>query len=317
MTGTTSRGKRIFVIGELNVDFILSGEEVLPEWNREKLVEEFDMVLGSSSAITACGLAGLGHEVSFVSKVGNDAFGEFCINKLKNAGIDTKWIKRDTEEKTGVTISLSTAKDRALLTYMGTIPSLSPKDLPKSLLSEAEHVHFGSYYLQEGMKSHWISLFRDLQKNQIHTSFDTGWDPKENWNYEQIQPLLKYTDLFIRSQDEFEHIFGVLEKERLLAQLPEERGFIAVKCGSKGSCIISGNEMEWVSGYKVQSIDTTGAGDSFNAGLISEYLNGCRGRNLARYANACGALATLRVGGAEEVPTKKAVEVFMKNNRSD
>lgn len=69
---------KIVVVGELNVDVILAGTGVMPEWNREKLIDSFDVVLGSSSAITACALASLGAEVHFVSVVGEDDFGRFA-----------------------------------------------------------------------------------------------------------------------------------------------------------------------------------------------------------------------------------------------
>ncbi|MCJ7841553.1 carbohydrate kinase family protein [Lederbergia sp. NSJ-179] len=303
----------VVVIGELNVDFILTGEEVIPEWNREKLINEFNLVLGSSSAITACCLAGLGLNVRFVGMVGDDSFGEFCIEKLKARGVDTSYVKKIPNIKTGVTLSFSTSKDRGLLTYMGSIPHLMPKDLPENLLGIADHIHFGSYYLQKGMQEYWNQLFSDAHKYGISTSFDVGWDPYEEWNRDSISELLQYTDLFIPSKDEFQHIFFDLrDRNRISEKLPEKRGMIVIKCGAEGSCAIVGNEMNKAPGYPVNAVDTTGAGDSFNAGLICGYLEGKRDLELLSFSNACGALATLRIGGAEDVPNKEEVESFLK-----
>ncbi len=95
-------GKRVFVLGELNVDLIFTGDDVTLEANREKLVDDFNQVLGSSSAITASVLAGLGYEVYFVGVVGKDPFGEFCIKELAAKGVRTDYVTVDSELKTGV-----------------------------------------------------------------------------------------------------------------------------------------------------------------------------------------------------------------------
>lgn len=308
--------KSVIVIGELNVDFIITSEEISPEPNREKIVDGFDMVLGSSSAITACALAGLGLNVVFVGVVGNDYFGEFCIEKLKTKGVDTTYIQKLPNCKTGITFSFSTPKDRALLTYMGTIPSMAPKNLPVNLLKMAQHIHFGSYYLQKNMQEYWKKLFSDAQKAGISTSFDTGWDPQEEWRADYIHQLLKYTNLFIPSEEEFRKIFGGIHDKRLLEKFSEKERFVIIKRGSEGSCLLSNGQMDKVPGYSVNPIDTTGAGDSFNAGVIFGYLEGKKGVGLLNFANACGAFATLGVGGAEDVPDLNQVKSFIIENTS-
>ncbi|GGP13260.1 sugar kinase [Oceanobacillus neutriphilus] len=307
--------RNVVIVGELNVDLIISGEEIKPELNREKIVDGFDMVLGSSSAITACALAALGVHVIFVGVVGDDYFGEFCIDKLNNKGVDTTYIQKLSTCKTGVTLSFSTSKDRALLTYMGAIPGMLPEKLPAQLLKEADHIHFGSFYLQKGMQTYWQQLFADAQNAGVSTSFDTGWDPEEDWKVDLIGRLLKYTDLFIPSEDEFRNIFGGVSDQNIFEKLPMERKEIAVKCGDKGAILFLRNKVIREDGYSVHPIDTTGAGDSFNAGLIFAYLAGKRGTELLNFANACGALATLRVGGAEDVPDLEEVYSFMERNK--
>ncbi|WP_233500687.1 carbohydrate kinase family protein [Paenibacillus antibioticophila] len=124
----------IVVAGEFNVDIIVSGGDVMPEWNREKLVEGFEVVLGSSSAITACALASLGADVRFVSVVGDDDFGRLCTDELQRMGVNTEHVTRLSVVKTGVTMSFSTPADRGLLTYAGSIPLLAPEYIPAELL---------------------------------------------------------------------------------------------------------------------------------------------------------------------------------------
>ncbi|WP_228469328.1 carbohydrate kinase family protein [Paenibacillus sp. JNUCC31] len=299
----------VVIAGELNVDVIVSGKDVMPEWNREKMVDGFEIVLGSSSAITACALASLGADVRFVSVVGDDDFGKFCIAELQRMGVNTEHVTRLSGIKTGVTLSLSTPDDRGLLTYAGSIPLLTPDYIPESLLQQATHLHFGSYYLQDGMRPHWTELFSRLRANGISTSFDTGWDVSNQWDRKGICALLAVTDLFIPSEDELLHIFpadGVADV--LDSMLPAVAGIVAVKQGSKGATLreLDGSTISRGS-YTLTPVDTTGAGDCFNAGIIYGYLLGKRADELLRFANACGALSTLGIGGTGSLPTMEAV----------
>src|SRR5215207_11530335 len=110
-------GGSVVVIGELNVDAVATGLAQEPRLGLEIIAADFQMTLGSASAIFACGVAKLGHEVTFVSKVGRDDFGDFCLEALRANGIPTRHVLRDPAEKTGITLALSTRKDRALVTY--------------------------------------------------------------------------------------------------------------------------------------------------------------------------------------------------------
>lgn len=305
--------KTVFILGELNVDMIAAGENAYPEWNKEKLLDSFDIVLGSSSAITASVLAGLGVDVKFVSLVGDDYFGEFCIEELNKKGVDTSFVKVDSSVKTGVTLALSTNEDRSLLTYMGAIPKLSPAHFPEDLFSQADHIHFGSIYLQEDMLNHWYQLFKEAKEHGVTTSFDTGWDPNENWQQDKVTELLPYTDLFIPSEEEFKKIFQTNTIDQAIEKLPTKRNRVIVKRGSDGSMMVNEQSKEvHVEGFKVSPVDTTGAGDSFNSGAIFSFLTEKDDKDLLTFANACGALATQRIGGASHIPTKEDVDEFIK-----
>jgi len=305
--------KAVYVLGELNVDLIMTGDDVTPEWNREKLVSSFDMALGSSSAITACGLAGLGLDVRMVSVVGDDDIGVFCIERLREKGVDVEHVAVLQGVKTGVTLSLSTSRDRALLTYMGAISMLRPQYVPERMFEEAAHIHSGSYFLQENMRAHWYDLFAKAKARGITTSFDAGWDPSERWFKDDISKLLAVTDYFVPSEDEIMNIFGGTSLYETLDAVPAHAGRIAVKCGARGAVSKApGKERISVPPFPVSPVDTTGAGDSFNAGYIYANLAGLDEREALRFACACGALATTRVGGASSVPSLRDVEALLR-----
>jgi sugar/nucleoside kinase (ribokinase family) len=291
--------RKIIVIGELNVDLIFAGNDIRPEPNREKLVDDFRLVLGSSSAITATGLVALGWDVEFVSIVGDDEFGRFCVKELTRFGVGVSHVVVDSNLSTGVTLSLTDGNDRSLLTYMGTIASVTPELIPIDLFEGATHVHFGSFYLQEQMRPHWSNVFRTAKQAGLTTSFDVGWDPEEAWDRDRIKELLAWTDWFIPSEAEALHIFEVKTITELLESLPAKRGQVIVKRSSDGAMAIDFNGVITEGKpFHVTPVDTTGAGDSFNAGWISAMLLGKPEAEAILYANACGALATLSIGGA-------------------
>jgi len=304
--------KTVYVFGELNVDFIVSGADARPEPGKEKLVERCELTLGSSSAITACRLAQLGLDVRFVSVVGDDRFGAYCIERLGDFSVDASRVRVDPSDRTGVTVSLSTPEDRALLTFMGTIPKLTPEAIPADWEDEADHIHFGSFYLQKGMLSAWRELFERARSRGVTTSFDLGWDPEERWHRPIVEALLPWTDLFVPSEAELCRVYQTESVEDVRPLLPPGSGTIAVKRGRNGASALTA-EGEWLHApaFPVEAVDTTGAGDSFNAGAIYSFLHGGSPAELLAYGNACGALSTLAVGGTGGVVDRAAVAALL------
>ena len=115
---------KILIAGELNPDLILRNYQTFPELGKEVLVEDLDLTLGSSSAICAVGLAKLGDSVTFAATVGADPYGDFCTGALARAGVDVSLVQHRADLKTGITVSITSSRDRALVTYLGAIASL-------------------------------------------------------------------------------------------------------------------------------------------------------------------------------------------------
>ena len=152
----------VLVVGELNVDIVLSGMASPPVLGSEVLAQKMRMVLGSASAIFASGIARLGHPVGFVSKTGDDDFGRFCRDELRNAGISTDRLLLSLRP-TGATIVLSARGDRALVTHLGAIADLGYGDLPANLFDGFRHLHLTSYFLQERLRPDFPRLIREAK----------------------------------------------------------------------------------------------------------------------------------------------------------
>jgi sugar/nucleoside kinase (ribokinase family) len=166
----------IVVIGELNVDLLLYGEDVMPAFGQaEKLVDDAVLTVGSSSAIFAHQAARLGLRVAFAGKVGPDVFGEFMVDRLARASVETSAVVVDPGVKTGVTVHLIRGMDRAMLTYAGSIAALRPDEIDETLLADTRHVHLGSYFLQRGVQPGLPEVFARARETGATTSLDPGW----------------------------------------------------------------------------------------------------------------------------------------------
>jgi sugar/nucleoside kinase (ribokinase family) len=305
-----SAGNRVIVIGELNIDAVASGLSETPRMGVEILASDFRLTLGSASAIFACGVAKLGHEVTFIAKVGADEFGKFCLAALREAGVSTRHVSRDEHLKTGVTISLSTRKDRALVTYLGAIASLGPEHVKSSWLKGHNHLHMTSYFLQTRMQPSFPQIFRDAKELGLSTSFDPNSDPSHIWS-DSIREVFAYTDLLFLNETEALQLTRAPNARAALKALSKEVSCAVIKLGARGAMAVKNGEVTSALGFKVDPTDTTGAGDSFAAGFVSSYL---RGRSIPEclcMGNACGALSTLQAGGTAGQPTRQALKRFL------
>jgi len=307
--------KRILVVGELNVDLIVSGLPTLPVLGRELLCDDFQMVLGSSSAICASWLVALGAAVDFWGKVGHDPYGDFVVSDLERRGIGTDGVIRDPGIRTGVTVSLTYPQERAMLTYLGSIAALRLDDLDLSLLACYDHLHSASIFLQQGLRPGLPALYRAAQEAGLATSLDSGWDPKEQWGHD-IFDMLPHVDFFVPNEVEALHFTSASTVEEAAAELSHYAGTVVVKLGQEGSMARSGEQVWKAPGFEVEVVDTTGAGDAFNAGFM--YAHIIEGRPMPdalHFANACGAIAVTTIGGPTAPPSAAEIDAFIKERR--
>ena len=304
---------KILVIGELNVDIVATGLQSAPEMGAEILADDCELTLGSASAIFAVGMTRLGHSVTFVSQVGRDYFGDFCLRKLQQLGVSTRHVTRRADEKTGVTIALSGKRDRALVTHTGAVATLTSDCIDEALLKKHSHLHLTSYYLQKALKPSFADLFRRAKARGLTTSFDPNSDPSNKWD-KSIDSVLRYTDLLFVNEREASQLTRTSTPKAALKILGTRVGCAVIKRGNRGAMAIQDGAMGNDGGFKVRVLDTTGAGDSFDAGFLSAYLRNTRLTDCLRIGNACGALSATRVGGTAGQPTESQLQAFLRSN---
>jgi sugar/nucleoside kinase (ribokinase family) len=307
--------KRVLVAGEINVDFVLQGYTEFPVPGKEVLVRDFAMVMGSASAIMAMGLARLGTPVAFVGRVGDDLFGRFCLEQLRGRGIDVSRVIRGGGLQTGLTVSITHPLDRALVTYLGAISALKGDDVTTAAMAGFHHLHCSSFFFQEGLQPDFPDLFARAQAAGLTTSLDTGYDSHERWDG-GLRATLEHTDLFFPNEVELRAITGCDDPVEGMKRLHAGRTRVVAKLGADGAMTIEKGEVVHVPAFPVKTVDTTGAGDSFNAGFLHAWLQGTPVLDCLRLGAACGALSTLGLGGTAAQPTPAEAEALLGAPRS-
>jgi len=305
---------RVVVIGELNVDIVATGIRAIPEMGTEVVARDCQLTLGSASAIFAAGMSKLGHPITIVSQVGKDVFGDFCIRALQAAGVSTSRVLRNPEVRTGVTIAMSNSRDRALVTFPGAIESFGYEQLNMSLLNGHQHLHLTSYFLQKKLQRSFPQIFQQARSHGLTTSFDPNSDPSGAWN-SKISKVFPHINVLFLNRREALQLTRAKTVGSALKKLAQLVPCAVVKLGAKGAIAIRGSEVVTEQGFRIEPLDTTGAGDSFDAGFISSYLRGASLSNCLRTGNVCGALSTLKPGGTAGQPDAQQLLKFVRSKK--
>lgn len=291
----------LVVVGDINADLILSGD-VTPLFGQvEKLLDDAGLLIGGSATIFACGAARLGLSVAFLGKVGDDVFGRFLRESLGARGVDVSGVVVDPQVKTGLTVILSRGQDRAMLTYAGTIGALRYDEINLDLLNAARHLHLGSYYLLEKLLPDIPRLFAEARRRGLTVSLDTNYDPAERWDSE-IGETLRHVDIFLPNETELTAITHTPDWRAALVQSAASVPTVVVKLGAEGAAVQQGSRFLHQPVLPVTVVDTTGAGDSFDAGFVYGYLQGWPVERTLALAMACGACSTRAAGGTAAQP---------------
>jgi sugar/nucleoside kinase (ribokinase family) len=289
----------VTIAGELNLDLILYGlpEQLPPE--RELLADRMMLTLGSSSAIVAHNLSALGSRVGFQSRIGDDPLGRIALERLKEGGVDVSKVRVVAgKTTTGLTVILHHEHWRNILTYAGTISELTWSDLDLDYLADSRHFHFSSYYLQKDLRPKVRELFQQLSTKGLTISLDTNDDPDDLWEGD-LHDLLQHVDVFLPNEREACKAAGTEDLEEAINRLSRLVPLLVVKLGRKGALAQRGAQRITARSKELTPVDTVGAGDSFDAGFLHDYIRGSDLETCLASGNRAGALSTTRAGGTE------------------
>jgi len=291
----------LVVLGDCNPDLLLSGDVVPRFGQAEQLLEVAEFAIGGSGSIVAAGAARLGLRVALIALVGHDALGRIQLAALRAREVDLGGVVVDPAVSTGLSVILSTGDDRTILTSLGAIGELRAESVDRGLLRGARHVHVSSYFLQVGLHDGLAGLLDDAREAGAAVSLDTNWDPAGDWNG-GLHSLLPLVDCLFPNGEEARRIAAKPTLDAAVAELASRVPTVAVKLGTDGGMARSGPASVKRAARPTEVVDTTGAGDSFDAGFIAARLRGYGLEQCLELAIACGSLST-GARGIEGQPT--------------
>lgn len=321
----------LLVLAELNPDVLVAAGDVDVRFGQvEQLVEHASITLGSSGAITAAAAAAQGLRVAVCAVVGDDQVGAWTTELLAGQGVDVSCVVRRAGRPTGMSVVITRPDgDRAILTFGGTMTELSAADVPHDRLRAASHVHASSFFLQEGLRADLPDLFGAARAAGASTTLDTGWAPKGDWA--AVKPVLCQVDYLLPNAAECSKLAAAIgwhhpgrldgrpgdrrderhddedqaELARGAAEALREQGpALAVKLGVAGGLVVGPEGATLVHGRPVAPVDTTGAGDCFNAGFIAGLLDSSTPTESLKRAVSSGAIAVTGWGGTGRLASR-------------
>ena len=294
----------VAVIGEIYMDHIFTGFTAWPQPGEEVFTNHYKREIGGGAVNTACALARLGWTVRLVGCIGN-ADAAWFETRLMEFGVSTEGLTI-TGGNTGVTVSVSMKNDRSFFSYPGENGKLAERLWSKTLwdfLTSARHVHF-ALPLEYAVATR---LLPQLKAAGCTTSLDVGFQPEWLSSPANLE-ICRTVDYLLPNEKEASLLSGGDASAYL--SFAEKSGFTqaVVKLGSRGAAMLEAGARYQVSSPTVDVVDTTGAGDAFNAGFIDALLDEADPEDRLRRACICGGLSTRVAGSLNALPTNQEIE---------
>lgn len=302
----------VYIYGDVNIDLVVPDVSQLPDPGTEVEVPQMQTFVGGGAALFLMGIAKLGLHPVFQGSLGNDMYGSWIRDTFISLGIDDSLLETDAVRQTGISISFTDEHDRCFLTYRGTNETISLCNLNLEQAIQARHLHVTGYMGRKNHDEYYQVLKSVKEKSNTTISFDAGWDASQEW-YEGYFDLLPYIDIVFLNETEclhYAHMESMEQVEKALEKFHAAKT-VVVKLGSKGALAYSDGKIYKADAFPVQPVDTTGAGDSFNAGFVAARLLGMDLQKSLIVGNACGGLSVTCNGGNTGFPTMPVLREFL------
>jgi sugar/nucleoside kinase (ribokinase family) len=299
----------VLVVGDLFVELVMSGFESWPQPGEESFARKFHKELGGGAAITACGLSKLGVQTSILGVVGRED-GQWMLDHLRARGVDASRIRVTPAEPTAFSVSVSTVSDRTFLTYNGAnreLPILLSDLIGVAADCQARHIHLAHAMDPANVQA----PFQAIKDKGWSLSVDVGWHPEWYADARAIAAL-KLVDVFFPNEREAEAMTRETEPRRMLDAF-QRMGLhrVALKLGKNGAALLWDGKIFLQEPGKIDAVDTTGAGDCFDAGFLYAWLRGMELDVCLKSGTSCGELSTRALGGIAGFPSKEELDAIL------
>ncbi|MCW4017596.1 MAG: carbohydrate kinase family protein [Candidatus Bathyarchaeota archaeon] len=294
--------------GALNVDKLFKVNHIAHA-EEESFIKSYEESCGGSAANTTVGLARLGCKVGFIGKAGIDADGELLLESFRQEGVDASGIIRDKTGGSGVVMGFVDEQgQRALYIHSGVNDSITAKEICVEYVSEANFLHLSSFVGEKSFQTQ-TDLLETLPRC-LKVSFDPG-ALYARRGYGHLAPIIERANIVMPNSIELQLITNQKDYTKGAAFLISKGvEVVAVKLGSKGCYVTNGYEEHTIDAFKVPVVDTTGAGDAFNAGFLYGLLKDKSLRECGRLGNFVASRCVMKMGARAGLPYAEDLELL-------
>jgi ribokinase len=290
----------VVCFGALNMDRLYKVDRIAKE-GEERLIKDFTEAPGGSAANTAAGLARLGAKTGFIGKIANDREGKLLLEDFRREGVDTDGIIVSVEGRSGVVMGFVDEKgERALYVDPGVNSSLSFKEINLEYASSTRFLHLTSFVGDKPFTAQKM-LVEKLAPKGIKVSFDPG-DIYARKGLAALKPIMEKCFVAFPNENELRLLTGEGYEKGSKALIKLGVGVVAVKLGWKGCYVTNGEESHLIEPYKVEVVDTTGAGDAFCTGFLYGLINNKSLRECGKLGNFVASQCITKIGARKGLP---------------
>ncbi len=299
------------------MDIVSIGEPLMELSNTEKGIYKEGYGGDTSNFLMAA--ARQGAKTAYFTQIGQDTFGDAFMDLWESEGVDTSHVNRLATAHTGLYFITYTEKGHEFTYFRaGSAASkMEPSDVPEKLIESSKLLHISgiSQAISSSACDAVFEACKIARKNHVTVTYDPNIRLKL-WSKERaaaiINATIPYCDIFMPSLEDAQSITSMEDPEKI-ADYYHSIGVkvVVLKLGSEGVMVSADGMKEIIPGYKVETVDQTGAGDTFDGAFCSRYIKGISPMECARYANAAAALSTKGYGAVTPIPTEKEVEEFL------
>jgi ribokinase len=286
--------------GALNVDTLMKVDRIAgPE--EETFIRDCSESCGGSAANTVVGLVRLGCRVGFIGKVADDREGQMQLDNFKTEGVNTEGITKAGKGRSGHVLGFVDKKGaRALYIDPGVNDIIEPRELQWNYVSQTSFIHLTSFVGEKSFRTQ-KKLMSGLPEN-VKISFDPG-SLYAQKGLAAIEPIVRNSFVMMPNSLELELLTGEKEVPKAAAALIGMGvKIVAVKLGSKGCYVSNGQEKHTIPSFKVNAVDTTGAGDAFNAGFLYGLIHDKNLSDCGRLGNFVASRCVIKMGARQGLP---------------
>ncbi len=291
MTSSSIEPRAVLSLGRVYCDLVFRGFDGMPQLGREVFAREFEVTPGGGALITAAHLAGLGRPSALLARFGTDDLSASLAPRIEELGIDLQFLDQDHSAGPQLTVVMVDQGDRAFLSRRA--GHARPATLEKSLAWEqAAHLHIAEYATLHEVTDA-IAL---AKQHKLTVSLDPSWDEsliRDPMFFERAAG----TDVFLPNMEEAHALTGQGDPEAALSRLQQHFPVVVLKRGADGAMLAAHGEIMDLPSVKVAVVDTTGAGDAFNAGFLNAWLDGMDSLSCLAAAIDVGARSVVASGG--------------------